>query len=88
MANYFDTNAGRQYGPVSAGQLRQLAAQGGITPGDTVAQEGTDRWVQAGTVQGLFPVPDEDPLGFLNESQAHSSRLPPYNHRQMIRWHF
>lgn len=48
---------GKQHGPVTADDLRQLAASGTIQRTDLVAKEGTDKWVAAMAVAGLFPTP-------------------------------
>jgi hypothetical protein len=42
-------------GPFSAQQLRQLAGSGLLHPTALVAVEGTDQWVQAAKVKGLYP---------------------------------
>ena len=45
---------GKQEGPVSAAQLRQLASAGKLDPTDMVFKIGTKDWVEASTVSGLF----------------------------------
>jgi hypothetical protein len=42
--------------PVSAAQLKQLAASGQLKPTDLVWQEGMVEWAPAGSVKGLFPI--------------------------------
>lgn len=42
-------------GPFSSQQLRQLAGSGLLHPTALVAVEGTDQWVQAAKVKGLYP---------------------------------
>ncbi len=42
-------------GPVTAGQLRQLAAEGLLRGEDQVLQQGTTQWRAASTLEGLFP---------------------------------
>jgi hypothetical protein len=52
---YFKKN-GRQLGPVSSMQLKQLAAIGQLLPSDPVRKEESQRWVEARQVKGLpFP---------------------------------
>jgi hypothetical protein len=51
---YYAQN-GQQYGPVSGGQLQQLAAAGQLQPVDLVWQEGMPNWAPAGTITNLIP---------------------------------
>ena len=44
-----------QFGPVSAAELRRLASQGGLSPGDLVWREGLAEWAPAARLKGLFP---------------------------------
>ena len=46
---------GEQRGPVSGGELKQLAAAGKLRPNDKVKKEGMPGWVAASQVKGLFP---------------------------------
>jgi hypothetical protein len=46
---------GRRDGPVSSGQIRDLAASGELRPGDLVWTEGMSDWREARTVKGLIP---------------------------------
>jgi hypothetical protein len=52
---WYYTKQGQQQGPVSAGQLKQLAASGGLMPTDLVWKEGMANWVPARQTRGLFP---------------------------------
>jgi GYF domain 2 len=54
-SDYYFTKDGKQYGPVSALQLRRLADTGRLQPTDRVREDGTDGWVAAAIVKGLFP---------------------------------
>lgn len=45
---------GRTFGPLTASQLRQLVAEQRLGPKDLVCRDGTDRWVAAGSLRGLF----------------------------------
>src|SRR5579875_823709 len=47
--------------PVSAAQLKQLAASGQVKPTDLVWQEGMLEWAPAGSIKGLFPPPPATP---------------------------
>ena len=51
------TNDGSQQGPVSASELKQLAASGSLSPSDLVWKEGMAEWKPASSVKGLFLSP-------------------------------
>ncbi len=53
-SNWFYGKNGQQVGPVSSGQLRQLAQAGQLLPDDLVWKEGMAAWVPASSVPGLF----------------------------------
>lgn len=55
MAGYFYTQNKQKRGPVSSAQLKQLAVSGQLQPSDQVMKEGSNKWVPAGSVKGLFP---------------------------------
>ena len=44
-----------QHGPVSAAELKELAAAGKILPDNLIWKEGMETWVAARSVKGLFP---------------------------------
>ena len=46
---------GQQLGPVAAGELKRLAASGGLRPTEEVRKESMSSWVPASSVKGLFP---------------------------------
>lgn len=54
-AEWLYSRNGKTFGPLTASQLRQLVAEGRIGPHDLVCREGTERWVAAGSIKGLFP---------------------------------
>jgi hypothetical protein len=54
MADWYYAKEGRQHGPISAAQLKQLAQSGELQPDDLVFGEGAKDWVAASTVRGLF----------------------------------
>ena len=66
---------GRQFGPVTLGTLKSLAASGQLGPVALVWCSGMSGWVQAGTIRALFPnQPQADGgLGFVIPTGAHSS---------------
>jgi uncharacterized protein YkwD len=54
---WYYARAREKVGPLGEEQLRALAASGQLAPADMVWEEGSPRWLQAGTVPGLFPPP-------------------------------
>lgn len=54
-SKWFYSANGQAIGPVTFDQLRQLAADGRLSPADLVWAEGTPNWVAAHTVAGLLP---------------------------------
>jgi hypothetical protein len=52
---YFTKNGRDCLGPFRSRQLCQLAAGGLLLPDDMVLKEGSQRWVRARSIQGLFP---------------------------------
>lgn len=59
---WYYTTAGQQAGPVSWDDLRALAAQRKLAPGDHVWYDGMPEWAEAKTVAGLFPSKGTPPL--------------------------
>jgi hypothetical protein len=59
MANdwYYTQNGQPAQAPVSAAQLKQLAAAGQLQPTDLVWQEGMANWAPASSIKGLFGGP-------------------------------
>ena len=51
---YYSKNDGQQ-GPVSAEQLKQLAASGDLQPTDLVWKEGMSQWTESRNIKGLLP---------------------------------
>jgi hypothetical protein len=70
MANewHYTNNGQPAPAPVSAAQLKQLAASGQLKPTDLVWQEGMLEWAPAGSVRGLFPT---------SKSLGDSAVVPP-----------
>jgi hypothetical protein len=54
---FFFNKDGKQYGPVSAGQLKKLADSGRLLPTDHIKKGAMSGWVQASAVKGLFATP-------------------------------
>jgi hypothetical protein len=67
-ARWFLARNKQRLGPYSSSQLKQLADEGNIIPDDMILKEGRQKWVNAGTVKGLFtanppaPAPSELPV--------------------------
>jgi hypothetical protein len=55
MADWYYAKEGRQYGPISAAELKRLAQSGELQPDDLVFGEGAKDWKPASSVRGLFP---------------------------------
>jgi hypothetical protein len=55
MSKWYYTKDGQRQGPVTSERLKELAANGQLSPTDLVWKEGTSQWVEAQQVKGLFP---------------------------------
>lgn len=53
-AGWYYASVGRQVGPVSFAELRQLASQGALQYNDPVWSEGMPDWTEAANIPGLF----------------------------------
>lgn len=81
--------AGKQSGPVSAAELKQMASDGDLSPTDLVWKEGMTNWVPADKLNGLFtytldasasPPPQIDQeAGVVPNRRAFAPRLPKTN---------
>ena len=54
---WYYARAGKQAGPVSAAELKQLASAGQLSPTDHVWKNGMAKWEPATKVKGLFSAP-------------------------------
>src|SRR5207244_11899961 len=52
--NWYYARGKQRVGPVPFSPLQQLANSGQLQPVDMILQEGTPKWVPAGSVAGLF----------------------------------
>jgi hypothetical protein len=77
MANewHYTINGQPAAAPVSAAQLKQLAASGQLKPTDLVWQDGMLEWAPAGSVRGLFPT---------NKSLGDSVIVPPASATEVV----
>ena len=53
-AEWFYVENGREKGPITAGQLKELAASGQLRPDDLIWKDGLKGWKPAGQLKGLF----------------------------------
>ena len=74
---HYTINGQPAVAPVSAAQLKQLAASGQLKPTDLVWQEGMLEWAQAGSVKGLFPTPPSAPPKMGGVAGSDSVIVPP-----------
>lgn len=72
MVEWFYAKNNQQFGPVSSGELKQLARDGQLTREDLVWRHGMEQWTGAGRVKGLFEA--EAPAA--EAAPAPSSPLP------------
>ena len=54
VAEWHYSKNGKQYGPVTAAELKALAQAGTLTPSDMVWKEGMAEWRTASSIKGLF----------------------------------
>jgi hypothetical protein len=61
-SRYYYRHNNKQFGPVSAEELKAAGTSGGLAPDDLVWKEGQPSWIPAAKVRGLFPSPPEAAL--------------------------
>ena len=61
-ADYYYTRAGQRFGPVSAEQLKSMAASGQLLVDDMVWKEGMATSIAAARLKGLFPAAALNPV--------------------------
>jgi hypothetical protein len=54
MANWYYMVDGEEKGPVSSSDLKKLAKEGELGPGDQLQKEGDEEWTTAKNIKGLF----------------------------------
>lgn len=72
-------NGTQQHGPISAHELKRIAAEGGLQPDALVWREGMAEWIAASSVRGLMPeTPPPAPApDFTEVSPAPAPGAPP-----------
>jgi hypothetical protein len=75
-------NGTQQQGPVSAQELKRLAAEGGLQPDALLWREGMAEWIAASSVRGLLPaaappVPAAPPAPVSPPAEAAPARAAP-----------
>jgi len=86
-AEWLYSRNGKTFGPLTAGQLRKLVVDQRLGPRDLVCRDGTDRWVAAGSLKGLFPseaVPAETVEQVV--VQPSETDLPAESNREDSQW--
>ncbi len=83
-AEWYCYIAGREFGPLSAQDLRAMVAEGSLTPRHHVRRGTSGPWVEAGQVKGLFPASggqQETPLPPVStvSSAVPAPPVPPVN---------
>lgn len=85
MSRYYVAANGRRQGPYSTAQLRELAHRGSLGPSDMVLPEGRTRWVEAGSVRGLFGHEGNGPTNDPTECETTvSPRLTALTHGDRV----
>ncbi len=60
-AAWYYAHNNQAVGPLSSAQLKALADSGALAPTDLVLRAGSQKWVAARAVKGLFPTPPPPP---------------------------
>src|SRR5262249_14479484 len=61
VSHWFYTRDRKPHGPVTFEQLKERARNGELLPHELVWQEGMANWVEARSVDGLYPTPPPVP---------------------------
>ena len=70
---WFYSRRGTRSGPMTAEQVKSLAASGQICPSDLLWRPGFTAWVRAGRFKGLFT---EEPETLANDESVATSEVP------------
>jgi TM2 domain-containing membrane protein YozV len=76
-SEWYYSRHGERHGPISTGELKDLAAAGKLLPDDLVWKEGMENWTAAGKVKGLLPGAGAAAV----IEPAPSTRAPTSDHR-------
>jgi serine/threonine protein kinase len=75
-SQWFYAQQKRKHGPVSWGQLRQLAGAGRVQPGDMILQAGGNKWLAASAIAGLFSGAEPAPRAETPAIRATAGTVP------------
>lgn len=76
MSAWYVEKRGRQLGPFTGTQLKELVATGRLEPGDLVRRDDRTKAVPAGEVRGLFPRPADGAAQVGQPAPAPAETLP------------
>ena len=77
-SEWYIQHGGKQHGPLSAAQLKKLAAERKISPATSVRLGASGNWVSASKVQGLFgPAQQRTPAVDIAPTAAPPHAAPP-----------
>jgi S1-C subfamily serine protease len=76
----------QKVGPLSFEQMRQLAARGQLRTEDMVWRQGTQKWLSAGNVDGLFPAESTPPSGGAPSASAKEAMTSLRHYLSRHRW--
>ena len=59
MSNWFISRDGKEHGPFSASDLKEMAKSGGLVKSDKIRRSDMQKTIMAGAVKGLFEIKEE-----------------------------
>jgi hypothetical protein len=77
MAGWYYARDNQAVGPLSSAQLKELVDSGGLGPTDLVLRAGSQKWVAASAVKGLFPAALPAVQGEIGEGPAKPQAAEP-----------
>lgn len=77
---WFYSQEGQQYGPMSTLQIKNLATAGELQPNDLLWKEGLESWIPANRLKGLFgaETPENETLGLQAGGRGDTVRQRPF----------
>ncbi|MEZ5945169.1 MAG: DUF4339 domain-containing protein [Planctomycetaceae bacterium] len=73
-ANWHYAKGGEKHGPITSAQLKEMAAEGQLSPDDLVWREDMKEWRKASTLKGLFP--DDGPSTDVVSTPEQTAAVP------------